>query len=95
MRERGLGEDFVAPVELERAVTKLGHRGCGVSAGVVGRTLDHPDFASYDLTSLLVGSEGTVHGVLAVYAREPRSWREEEIDAIAALVADKFNEEGV
>ena len=36
----------------------------------------------------LVGSEGTVHGVLAVYAREPRSWREEEIEAIAALAGN-------
>ena len=23
----------------------------------------------------LIGSEGTVHGVLAVYGRTPRSWR--------------------
>ncbi|MGH3081784.1 MAG: GAF domain-containing protein [Gaiellaceae bacterium] len=36
----------------------------------------------------LVGSEGTIHGVLAVYAREPRSWREEEIEAIAALAGN-------
>jgi PAS domain S-box-containing protein len=36
----------------------------------------------------LVGSEGTVHGVLAVYAREPRAWREEEIEAIAALAGN-------
>jgi PAS domain S-box-containing protein len=33
----------------------------------------------------LLGSEGTVQGVLAVYARAPRSWREEEVEAIAAL----------
>jgi PAS domain S-box-containing protein len=33
----------------------------------------------------LVGPEGTVHGVLAVYARTPRSWREEEVEAITAL----------
>jgi PAS domain S-box-containing protein len=33
----------------------------------------------------LVGSEGTVRGVLAVYGRKPRSWREEEVEAIAAL----------
>jgi PAS domain S-box-containing protein len=36
----------------------------------------------------LLGTEGTVHGVLAVYAREPRSWREEEVEAIAALAAN-------
>jgi PAS domain S-box-containing protein len=36
----------------------------------------------------LLGSEGTVHGVLAVYAREPRAWREEEIEAIAALAGN-------
>jgi PAS domain S-box-containing protein len=33
----------------------------------------------------LVGPEGTVHGVLAVYARSPRSWRDEEVEAITAL----------
>ena len=33
----------------------------------------------------LIGSEGTVHGVLAVYGRTPRSWREEEIEAVSAL----------
>jgi PAS domain S-box-containing protein len=36
----------------------------------------------------LVGSEGAVHGVLAVYAREPRAWREEEIEAVAALAGN-------
>ena len=36
----------------------------------------------------LVGSDGTVHGVLTVYAREPKSWREEEIEAIAALAGN-------
>jgi PAS domain S-box-containing protein len=40
------------------------------------------------LAAPLVGAEGTVHGVLAVYAREPRSWREEEIEAIAALAGN-------
>jgi PAS domain S-box-containing protein len=33
----------------------------------------------------LVGSEGVVQGVLAVYARAPRLWHEEEVEAIAAL----------
>ena len=36
----------------------------------------------------LVGSDGAVHGVLAVYAREPRNWREEEIEAVAALAGN-------
>src|SRR5829696_4841943 len=36
----------------------------------------------------LLGSEGVVHGVLAVYGREPRSWREEEVEAIAALAGN-------
>jgi PAS domain S-box-containing protein len=33
----------------------------------------------------LVGAEGAVHGVLSVYCRVPRDWREEEIDALAAF----------
>ena len=33
----------------------------------------------------LIGSEGTVHGVLAVYGRTPRTWREEEIESVVAL----------
>ena len=36
----------------------------------------------------LVGPEGAVNGVLAVYARSPRSWREEEVEAIAALAGN-------
>jgi PAS domain S-box-containing protein len=36
----------------------------------------------------LVGPEGGVHGVLAVYARGPRSWREEEVEALAALAGN-------
>jgi PAS domain S-box-containing protein len=36
----------------------------------------------------LIGAEGVVHGVLAVYAREPRNWRDEEVEAIAALAAN-------
>jgi PAS domain S-box-containing protein len=36
----------------------------------------------------LVGPEGAVSGVLAVYARSPRSWREEEVEAIAALAGN-------
>jgi PAS domain S-box-containing protein len=36
----------------------------------------------------LVGPEGSLHGVLAVYARRPRVWREEEIEALRALAAN-------
>jgi PAS domain S-box-containing protein len=36
----------------------------------------------------LTGAEGTVHGVLAVYSNSPRTWREEEIEAIAALAGN-------
>jgi PAS domain S-box-containing protein len=35
----------------------------------------------------LVGPEGAALGVLTVYARGPRSWRQEEIDAMLALAA--------
>ena len=33
-----------AVAELERAVTRLGHRGVGISTSVDGKPLDHPDF---------------------------------------------------
>ncbi len=36
----------------------------------------------------LVAPEGALHGVLAVYAREPRLWREEEVQALVALAAN-------
>jgi PAS domain S-box-containing protein len=35
----------------------------------------------------LAGPEGSTFGVLAVYAREPRVWREEEVEALQALAA--------
>jgi PAS domain S-box-containing protein len=35
----------------------------------------------------LAGSEGAPLGVLAVYAKEPRPWREEEVEAMLALAA--------
>ena len=44
-------------------------------------------YAAY-LGAPLVGPEGTAHGVLAVYARGPRTWREEEVEALAALAAN-------
>ena len=35
----------------------------------------------------LIGPEGTMHGVLALYANRSRAWREEEIEALTALAA--------
>jgi PAS domain S-box-containing protein len=37
---------------------------------------------------LLGGLEGPVRGVLAVYAHEPRRWRDEEVQALVALAAN-------
>ena len=36
----------------------------------------------------LSGRESALHGVLSVYAREPRAWREEEVQALVALAAN-------
>ncbi|MGZ4317909.1 MAG: GAF domain-containing protein [Gaiellaceae bacterium] len=36
----------------------------------------------------LVGPQGTVHGVLSVYSRAPRQWREEEIEALGAFAGN-------
>jgi PAS domain S-box-containing protein len=36
----------------------------------------------------LAGGEGAVRGVVSVYSAEPRTWREEEAEALAALVAN-------
>jgi two-component system phosphate regulon sensor histidine kinase PhoR len=36
----------------------------------------------------LVGPEGVLHGVLAVYGRRPRRWRKEEVDALTALAVN-------
>jgi PAS domain S-box-containing protein len=36
----------------------------------------------------LTGPEGALHGVLAVYDRDARLWREEEIEALGALAAN-------
>ena len=36
----------------------------------------------------LIGPEGTLHGVVSVYQRRPRSWRAEEIEALQALAAN-------
>ncbi|MGB2875083.1 MAG: GAF domain-containing protein [Gaiellaceae bacterium] len=36
----------------------------------------------------LIGPEGTVHGVLSVFTKEPRQWAEEEIEALAAFAGN-------
>jgi signal transduction histidine kinase len=36
----------------------------------------------------LVGPEGSLHGVIAVYSRRPRRWRAEEVEALLALAAN-------
>ncbi|MGH3129309.1 MAG: GAF domain-containing protein [Gaiellaceae bacterium] len=36
----------------------------------------------------LVAPQGGMHGVLAVYARRPKDWREEEVEALLALAAN-------
>jgi PAS domain S-box-containing protein len=36
----------------------------------------------------LVAPEGAVHGVLSVYCRAPRAWREEEVGALAAFAGN-------
>jgi PAS domain S-box-containing protein len=36
----------------------------------------------------LAAAEGALHGVLAVYSRRPKRWREEEIEALQALAAN-------
>jgi two-component system phosphate regulon sensor histidine kinase PhoR len=44
-------------------------------------------YASY-LAVPLLGAEGDLQGVLAVYGRLPRAWQEEEIEALGALAAN-------
>jgi PAS domain S-box-containing protein len=36
----------------------------------------------------LAGREGSVRGVVSVYSSQPRTWRDEEVDALAALAAN-------
>src|SRR5262249_22347663 len=44
-------------------------------------------YASY-LAVPLLGAEGDLQGVLAVYAGSPRAWQEEEVEALGALAAN-------
>ncbi len=52
-----------------------------------GEPLLHGRYAAY-LAVPLLGTDGDLHGVLAVYSRRPRGWPEEEIEALAALGAN-------
>jgi PAS domain S-box-containing protein len=36
----------------------------------------------------LLGAEGALEGVLSVYARQPRAWRQDEVEALTALAAN-------
>jgi PAS domain S-box-containing protein len=67
------------PVALANAATDTRH--LDVDAVLAG------GFVAY-LGVPLVGPEGTVHGVLSLYASHPRAWREEEIAAVAALAGN-------
>ena len=55
------------------------------------RTAGDPFVASGHAAFLgvpLVGPEGSLHGVLALYALRPRAWRPEEVEALLALSAN-------
>jgi len=54
---------------------------------IEGEPLLSRGYAAY-LGVPLFRAEGELHGVLAVLSRRPRSWREEEIEALAALGAN-------
>jgi PAS domain S-box-containing protein len=54
---------------------------------VEGEPLLGRGYAGY-LAVPLYRAEGELHGVLAVFSRKPRSWQEEEIEALAALAAN-------
>jgi PAS domain S-box-containing protein len=57
-----------------------------VTADVVDPMIDR-GFHAY-LGVPLPGADGAVDGVLSVYSRRPRTWRDEERDALAALAAN-------
>ncbi|HSS74681.1 MAG TPA: GAF domain-containing protein [Gaiellaceae bacterium] len=54
---------------------------------IEGEPLLSRGYAAY-LGVPLFRAEGELHGVLAVFSRRPRSWREEEVEALAALGAN-------
>ena len=57
-----------------------------------GRAADQEPVLAFGYSAYLgaplYGREGALHGVLAVYATRPRTWRDEEIEALAALAAN-------
>jgi PAS domain S-box-containing protein len=68
-----------APVAYEDAAAKD-----GLAQSDVLLALGHRAYLGVPLG----GREGALHGVLSVYAREPRAWREEERQALVALAAN-------
>jgi two-component system phosphate regulon sensor histidine kinase PhoR len=93
----GDGSDAVAgsrtPADLRPAGTVVHARtpvaiedAGGDPALVEGEPMLIRGYASY-LAVPLVGAEDDLQGVLAVYGRQPRTWQEEEIEALAALAA--------
>jgi PAS domain S-box-containing protein len=68
-----------APVAYEDAAAKDGLVGSDALLG-----LGHRAYLGVPLGA----REGTLHGVLSVYATEPRAWREEEVQALVALAAN-------
>jgi two-component system, OmpR family, phosphate regulon sensor histidine kinase PhoR len=68
-----------APVAIENVA--------GDALLVEGEPLLARGYAAY-LAVPLFRAEGELHGVLAVLSRKPRSWQEEEIEALAALGAN-------
>ncbi len=59
----------------------------GNQALLEGEPLLGHGYASY-LGVPLLGAEGDLQGVLAVFGRRPRPWQEEEIEALSALAAN-------
>ncbi|HEX5449807.1 MAG TPA: GAF domain-containing protein [Gaiellaceae bacterium] len=59
-------------------------RGLGPAASAVAMTAGHRAYLGVPL----VAGDGSIHGVLAVHAGDPRLWREEELQALAALAAN-------
>jgi PAS domain S-box-containing protein len=68
-----------APVAYENAAAKD-----GLAESDVLLAFGHRAYLGVPLS----GREGALHGVLSVYASEPRAWREEEVQALVALAAN-------